>query len=171
MSDVVAETEQIKEQGLARLEDLCRYLLPGGKKEGTHWRCGSINGEKGRSFDVNLGNGKFGDWSCGDKMQTGAISLWMCVKEVDFNVARSQLAGWLGIVLRHTNGKNGSSAFDWDACVRDVAASDELRETEQWRGTSRDLSNWMISEKQMVSTIDASPSPYTRTARSLAFIT
>jgi hypothetical protein len=147
MSDIVAETGQIKEQGLARLEELCHYLLPSGKKIGTHWKCGSINGDKGKSFDVNLGNGKFGDWSGGEKMKTGAINLWMEVRNVDFNLARSQLAGWLGIVLSHTNGKNGD--FDWDACVRDVVASDTLRETEEWRRSSRDLSNWMISQKQI----------------------
>ena len=28
-------------------EDLCRELLPNGRRDGSEWRCGSINGEAG----------------------------------------------------------------------------------------------------------------------------
>jgi|SRR5271165_6863168 len=41
----VLETEQIKAQGLARLEELCRYLLPNGNKEGNHWKAGNSDGD------------------------------------------------------------------------------------------------------------------------------
>ena len=46
---VVDETGLVREQGLARLEELCGYLLPSGKKVSNHWRCGSVNGEEASS--------------------------------------------------------------------------------------------------------------------------
>ena len=78
-------------------------------------------------------------------MTTGAINLWMSVKNVDFNLARHQLAQWLGITLATTS-TNGSG-FDWSSCVNAVDASNELREMEEWRGASHDLSKWLIDNK------------------------
>jgi hypothetical protein len=144
---VIAETHQIKEQALARLEEICEYLLPGGRKEGTHWRAGNINGDRGKSFAVNLTTGQFGDWASGDKMRTGVIDLWMAVKNIDFPTARKQLAGWLGITLSESNGLNGS--FDWSVCVIAIRGSDKIREIEQWRGLSPKFCEWMISRKSI----------------------
>ena len=46
-----------------RAEHLCRDLLPGGRKEGPEWRCGSVQGEAGKSLGVHLGGAKAGIWS------------------------------------------------------------------------------------------------------------
>ena len=81
-----------------RLEALCRYLLPGGHKEGHRWLAGSIFGEPGRSFDVNLRTGVFGDWAADQKGQ-GAIDLWMQVQGVDFKTATQQLSTLIGLPI------------------------------------------------------------------------
>jgi hypothetical protein len=89
------ETDVLQAMALDRMEELCRYLLPYGRKEGRRWVAGSANGEPGRSFDVNLGTGVFGDWADGE-MRQGGIALWMSVRQVDFKTARTELAAWLG---------------------------------------------------------------------------
>ena len=98
-----AETEQIKQLALEHLEELCQYLLPAGKRVGTRWHVGSINGDPGKSFDVNLRTGQFGDWANSEKMRIGGIQLWMEVRHVDFSAAKSQLAHWLSMPFRLTN--------------------------------------------------------------------
>lgn len=89
------ETDQLRVRALERMEELCRYLLPLGRKEGRRWCAGSAKGEPGRSFDVNLGTGVFGDWA-GGEMRQGAIDLWMEVRQMDFKAAADELADWLG---------------------------------------------------------------------------
>ncbi len=42
---------------------LCRYLLPNGRREGAEWRCGSVQGEAGKSLGVHLIGSKAGVWS------------------------------------------------------------------------------------------------------------
>ena len=76
----------------------------------------------------------------------------MEVKNVDFNRARTDLAAWLGITLRPTRVNNhasnhGKNGWDWIQCVNAIAGSDTLREIEEWRGCSRDLSNWLVDKK------------------------
>ncbi len=46
-----------------RAEQLCRDLLPAGRKVGSEWRCGSVQGEAGKSLGVHLGGAKTGVWS------------------------------------------------------------------------------------------------------------
>jgi hypothetical protein len=92
-----AETDLIRQHALSRLEELCSYLLPNGRKEGCRWLAGSVAGEPGRSFDVNLRTGVFGDWAAQGKMKQGGINLWMEVRQVDFLTAKRELAEWLSI--------------------------------------------------------------------------
>jgi hypothetical protein len=77
-------------------EALCRDLQPQGKKEGHRWICGSVKGEPGRSFSVNLQSGIFGDFADDSKQQKGPINYWMAVRDVDFPTAVQELSGWLG---------------------------------------------------------------------------
>ena len=46
-----------------RTLSLCEDLLPGGRREGTEWRCGSVRGEPGRSLGVHLTGAKAGVWA------------------------------------------------------------------------------------------------------------
>jgi hypothetical protein len=79
-----------------RWEALCRYLQPRGRKEGYHWLAGSVNGEPGHSFNVNLQTGLFCDWATGERAQRGAINYWMAIRNVGFKIALRELAAWLG---------------------------------------------------------------------------
>src|SRR5260221_2914036 len=88
--------EMLRRLSGERFEELCRYLLPGGHKEGHRWLAGSSRGEPGHSFDVNLHTGLFGDWAAGDNMQRGAVDLWMKVRNVDLKIATRELSAWLG---------------------------------------------------------------------------
>lgn len=51
-------------QGLsAHVEDICRQLLPHGKRIGPAWCVGSIHGEEGKSLKVKLTGSKVGQWA------------------------------------------------------------------------------------------------------------
>jgi hypothetical protein len=77
-------------------EELCRYLLPSGHKEGYRWLVGSSRGEPGHSFDVNLRTSVFGDWAVDGKMKCGPVALWMTIRNVNFALATRELSDWLG---------------------------------------------------------------------------
>ena len=48
----------------ARAEDVCRYYLPHGRKQGRYWIAGNIDGARGRSLFVRLtGPGVLGKWT------------------------------------------------------------------------------------------------------------
>ena len=48
----------------ARAEDVCRYYLPHGRKQGRYWVAGDIDGTRGRSLFVRLtGPGVSGNWT------------------------------------------------------------------------------------------------------------
>ena len=48
----------------ARAEDVCRYYLPRGRKQGRYWVVGNIEGARGRSLFVRLtGPGVSGNWT------------------------------------------------------------------------------------------------------------
>lgn len=46
---------------------LVRQWLPGGRLEGDEWCCGSIKGDKGRSFKVNIKKGTWADFAGSEK--------------------------------------------------------------------------------------------------------
>ena len=42
---------------------LCENLMPNGRREGAEWRCGSVDGQPGKSLGVHLIGAKAGVWS------------------------------------------------------------------------------------------------------------
>ena len=52
---------QIARMLASRAEDVCRWLLPTGKRQGQEWCCGNTSGDAGDSLRVNIG-GKPGVW-------------------------------------------------------------------------------------------------------------
>lgn len=68
----------IKRALAQRAQAVAEMLLPRGRKEGSEWRVGSINGEPGQSLGVHLTGNKAGIWS--DFSQDGEggdlIDLW-----------------------------------------------------------------------------------------------
>lgn len=74
----ISEIKQIMNQNAERI---CRELLPGGKKDGKNWCCGSIQGEKGRSLKVCLTGKNAGAWSDFESGAAGdLIGLWKQVR-------------------------------------------------------------------------------------------
>lgn len=95
------ELEDLKRHADERLEELCMHLLPGGKKVGYRWICGSIDGGAGDSFSVNLRTGLFGDFAVDDRMNRGAMNLWMAVHKLPDTPhgqreAINGLSAWMG---------------------------------------------------------------------------
>jgi hypothetical protein len=101
----IRSCDEIRHQALIRIEELCRYLLPNGRKEGHRWVAGSIDGAPGHSFDVNLQTGLFGDWADGEKMHQGGIDLWMSVRKVDLKSTLQELSSWLNIPINNLTGQ------------------------------------------------------------------
>jgi twinkle protein len=79
-------------------EAVARLLLPTGKRMGSEWRCGSVQGDAGDSLGVHLTGAKAGVWSDFSTGQTGdAIGLWMAVKGVSLADACREAMEYLGI--------------------------------------------------------------------------
>lgn len=82
----------------ARIAELCRYLLPGGKEVGPEWEAGSVSGERGKSLKVHLRGDKAGIWADFASNQSGdALDLWAAVRGIPVAEALVQAKEWLGI--------------------------------------------------------------------------
>lgn len=81
-----------------RAEDVCRWLLPKGFREGQEWCCGDLSGAQGRSLKVNLA-GKAGVWrDFADSGKGGdLVDLIQAVCGVDKAGAVATAKEWLGI--------------------------------------------------------------------------
>ena len=81
-----------------RAEDLCRHLLPGGHREGSEWRCGSVQGEAGKSMGVHLNGTKTGRWKDYNGGESGdPIDLIQACLRLDKGEAVQWAKSWLGI--------------------------------------------------------------------------
>lgn len=81
-----------------RAEEVCRHLLPHGKREGEEWVCGDIDGQPGKSFKVNIGSkvGLYCDFAGGHSGQN-LMSLWCAVTRKEFKYAIKEAKQFLGI--------------------------------------------------------------------------
>lgn len=81
-----------------RIEDLCRHLLPAGKREGNEWRVGDVNGNPGQSLAVHLSGEKAGLWAdfAGDR-RGDALDLVQNVLGIDAPEAVAWACDWLGV--------------------------------------------------------------------------
>ncbi|MCC6104777.1 toprim domain-containing protein [Acetobacter sp.] len=81
------------------MEQLAREVLPGGRKNGAEWLCGSVAGEAGRSLAVHLYGPKAGVWKdfasgqSGDALDLIAASL----TGGDLSEAYRWASNWLGL--------------------------------------------------------------------------
>lgn len=89
---------EIVAQLAGRAEALCCELLPAGHREGMEWRCGSVEGEPGKSLGVCLAGAKIGKWS--DFAADGRgdlLDLIQACLGLDKGEAVQWAKGWLGI--------------------------------------------------------------------------
>lgn len=81
-----------------RAQDVAEYLLPGGRKDGSEWRAGSIRGDKGDSLGVHLYGNKAGVWSDFATGEKGdLLELWRLARNVSLGQALDEARSWLGI--------------------------------------------------------------------------
>jgi len=84
----------------AQAEDVCRRLLPGGKRIGRAWVCGGVDGGPGKSMSVELEGDKAGvfhDRSTGEKGRL--LNLWKMNQDIPFSSAVQQAADFLGTAV------------------------------------------------------------------------
>ena len=81
---------------LPHLEALCARWLPGGKRIGTEWTCGSLRGEAGTSCKVNLRTGRWADFATGEK-GGDPVSLTAAIHHLSQHEAAQCLARMFGL--------------------------------------------------------------------------
>lgn len=82
-----------------RVEDVCQFLLPHGKRNANMWEVGDTSGKPGVSCKVNLaGNhpGKWKDWA-NESERGDLIDLWSAVKGSDRIETLRQVKDYLGV--------------------------------------------------------------------------
>ncbi|MDI1227371.1 MAG: toprim domain-containing protein [bacterium] len=99
MGSQLVDISDIAEMLNQRIGELTRELLPGGRRDGHEWRCGSVAGEPGGSMAVKLVGAKCGVWSdfssgeCGDALDLVSAVLFHGDKGEAVKWSRS----WLGL--------------------------------------------------------------------------
>lgn len=83
--------EDVAADILPSAEALVPRWLPGGRREGREWRCGSLNGEAGQSLAVNLDTGRWGDFATGEK-GGDLVSLYAAIHDMTQGAAAAALA-------------------------------------------------------------------------------
>lgn len=79
-------------------EDVARYLLPQGKREGSEWRCGSLGGEPGGSLGVHLTGAKAGVWKDFAEGSGGdLLDLWREARGLTMVEAMDEALAYLGV--------------------------------------------------------------------------
>ena len=93
------DAKQIKEILNVRAEEVCRHLIPAGRRERSEWVCGDVHGTAGQSLRIHLEGGKVGVWAdFADKLKGGSLlDLWMQVRNCDFKQAITEAKDWLGV--------------------------------------------------------------------------
>ncbi len=86
----------VNRAALPHLETLCRRWLPGGRRVGAEWTCGSLRGEAGDSCKVNLRTGRWADFASGEK-GGDVIALAAAVHRMSQADAARELARMLGM--------------------------------------------------------------------------
>ncbi len=74
-----------------RAEELCRHLLPEGYRKDSEWRCGSVQGEAGKSLGVHLKGARVGVWK---DFATGQSGDPLDLIEAVLNLGTAEAIGW-----------------------------------------------------------------------------
>lgn len=92
------DIREIAEMLANKAEEVCRWILPGGKREGHEWCCGDVSGTGGRSLRVNLA-GKAGVWKdfADDQKGGDLIDLIQLALNVSKADAVATAKEWLGV--------------------------------------------------------------------------
>ena len=92
--------KEISRKLAQRAEDVARYLLPNGKKQGNEWRVGNIAGDSGKSLGVQLTGSKAGVWCDFATNDSGdLLDLWALKRNLKLSGAITEAAHYLGITI------------------------------------------------------------------------
>lgn len=93
---------ELKRMLNSRALAVAEHLLPGGKRDGSEYRSGSVSGGQGESLGVHLSGAKAGIWSDFNTGEKGdLIDLWMASKGGDIAAALASVRSWLGVIRPH----------------------------------------------------------------------
>ncbi len=153
---------KIKSALAARAEEVCRILLPGGKRVGIHWCTGDVNDKPatgGGSLKVELEGplaGRYHDFAS-DEGGSNLVDLWMAVKRVNYPDALKECAAFLGITEEggfHRNSSKGRHSYreepkqkkrisaDVDKLIRPIVKGGAVH---KWLTEKRGLTDEVIS--------------------------
>lgn len=91
----------VKELLIPRMEELCRELLPAGRRERDHWLVGDILGNPGRSLEVELRGPRTGLWLDRAGTEMGdSIDLIAAAKGLSRRAALDWSCDFLGLTCR-----------------------------------------------------------------------
>lgn len=94
MTDIIS----IKRMLADRAQSVAEMLLPGGRKEASEWRAGSVAGEKGQSLGVHLSGAKAGIWQDFATGEGGdLLDLWVASRGGTLPDALDAARSWLGV--------------------------------------------------------------------------
>ena len=89
---------EIKDLLNQNIKTLCWELLPKGKKQGSEWVVGGVDGQPGKSMSVSLQGSKLGIWCDFATGESGdLIDLWCSCKNQNINEALPEIKDWLGV--------------------------------------------------------------------------
>lgn len=117
--------EAIASAALLHAERLVASWLPGGKRDGHEWKCGSLAGDKGDSCSVNLKTGVWADFATEDR-GGDLISLYAAIRQCNQGQAARDLARELGISIDQRAGSSEAAR---------TGATGARGQAEQRRGT------------------------------------
>lgn len=80
---------------LKHAEQVCEYLLPGGRREGHEYKSADLMGGRGDSLSINMKEGVWKDFATDDG-GADLISLWASVRGLRPRDAKEEAEGWLG---------------------------------------------------------------------------
>jgi len=96
----MVDGNEVKRRLADRAEEVCRYLLPRGKRIRNEWATGNIQDGDGQSLRIHLDGDKAGWWcDFAEDSERGRnlLSLWMAVRGCNFVVAINEAKEFLGI--------------------------------------------------------------------------
>src|SRR6185312_12624765 len=110
--------DAINVAALAQFSSLLQEWFPNGKRVGHEWRVGSINGEAGESFSVNMRTGKWAEFNGLGEAGGDVIGLYAAkFCSGDRVKAALNLAGKLGIDTKRINEKGKRTAKPWSPII------------------------------------------------------
>lgn len=117
---------------LAMADTLVPGWLPGGRRHGPEWKCGSLAGEAGSSCSVNLVDGKWADFAS-DERGNDLLSLYASIHGLKMHEAAVQLARAHGLesVANVVKAADGTAVVQ-PANPRPVPAPKPRSEKEEW---------------------------------------